>query len=171
MSTAVTMEINIRVVDPRPDDYSALAAELKAADCEMLFATSGDEALRLPSSSSAGLWLINFKLPDMTGAELLATVRSRDPRSACVLVSDVYSASDEIAARQLGATLFCSKPLQLQMLYSLSAFHKPNCRDHFAHGPPSLRMTPTDTALPGANVPNPQGHSLNQDPRTLPTQE
>lgn len=150
MPTTTIRTTDLLVVDPRPDDYLAMASEAEAAEFRFLYATSGDEALRLPRKSPLGLWLINFHLPDMTGAELLALVRSRDPNAACILVGDTYKQSDEITARQLGATLYGCKPPQAAWLRALPAFRKPLERDHLAHGPPSTRAAPTGQTPRGA---------------------
>ncbi len=137
---------DLLVVDPRPDDYLAMASEVEATEFRFLYATTGDEALRLPRKSPRGLWLINFHLPDMTGAELLALVRSRDPNVACILVGDVYDQAEELSARQLGSTLYGCKPPQAAWLPCFACFHKPLDRDHLAHGPPSTRAAPTSHA-------------------------
>lgn len=130
------------VVDPRPEDYQHLAAAGAASQFHLDFATSADHALRRALNTAFDLWLINFRLPDMTGEELLATVRTRNPNAACILISDIYSTDDELSARQLGATLYACKPLQADWLRSIPALRTPSYRDHSAHGPPVSRASP-----------------------------
>lgn len=142
MPTTTSQATNLLVVDPCPDDYQELATELRSADYQLQFANCGDEALRASNVSPAGLWLINFQLPDMTGLELLTHVRSRNPDAACVLISDVYSAADELSARQFGATLYGCKPVLANWLYSIPALRQPRERGHPAHGPPLPRASP-----------------------------
>jgi len=115
---------------------------MAAAPYRFLYATTGDGALRLPRESPPVLWLINFRLPDMNGAELLALVRSRDPASACVLVGDIYSSADELSARQLGATIYGCKPPQAAWLQAVPTPWQRPLRDHLAHGPPETRLAP-----------------------------
>lgn len=137
---------DLLVVDPRPEDYQQLAATNLAANYHLDFVTSGESALRKALSAVFDLWLINFHLPDMTGAELLTTVRSRNPNAACILISDTYSATDELSARQLGATLYACKPLQAEWLAAIPDLRKPTLRDHSAHGPPQARASPPGRA-------------------------
>ncbi len=125
------------VVDPRPEDYQHLAVGPRGVNYALDFVTSGDGALRKALNTAFDLWLINFRLPDMTGEELLATVRTRNPNAACILISDIYSTADELSARQVGATLYACKPLQADWLRSLPALRTSTYRDHSAHGPPA----------------------------------
>ncbi len=129
------------VVDPRPEDYQHLAVAPLGANYDLEFATSGDNALRRALNTAFDLWLINFRLPDMTGEELLTTVRARNPAAACILISDIYSTADELSARQLGATLYVCKPLQADWLRSLPVLRTPSYRDHSAHGPPTAPIS------------------------------
>ena len=142
MPTTIMKTKDLLVVDLRPDDYLQLAAEVDAAEYRFLYATCGDEALRIPRKSLFGLWLINIDLPDMSGLDLLALVRSRDPGAACILVGDTYSEAEELSARQLGATFYGCKPPQAAWLRALPAFRTPVIRDHLAHGPPETRAAP-----------------------------
>ena len=167
MPTTTSTTTELLVVDPRPNDYLPLAADVEAADIRFLFASSGDEALRLPSHSLARLWLINFRLPDMTGVELLALVRSRDPDAACLLIGDTYTKADELSARQFGATLYACKPPLAAWLQALPAFRMPRDRDHLAHGPPEARISAAPT-VPAATT---RDRFLNLDHKTIPTQE
>lgn len=133
---------DLLVVDPRPEDYQQLAAASLSGKYHLDFVSSGDAALRRALSAVFDLWLINFRLPDMTGAELLTTVRARNPNAACILISDAYSTTDELSARQLGVTLYACKPLQAEWLASIPDLRKPTLRDHPAHGPPPSRASP-----------------------------
>ncbi|QDS98073.1 response regulator [Adhaeretor mobilis] len=148
MPTTTSATTDIRVVDPRPDDYSQLAAELAASEVRIHIATSGEEALRLPAMTGVGLWLINFKLPDMTGVELLSQICERDRNSACVLISDIYSAADEIQARHAGATLYGCKPPQAAWFSAMPALQRLDQRDHLAHGPPRPRASSARISTP-----------------------
>ena len=140
MPITATTTTDLLVIDPHPNDYLHLAASMEAAEFRFLYATCGDEALRLPRQTPVALWLINSHLPDMTGVELLALVRSRDPGAACMLVGDNYCEKDELSARQLGATFYGCKPPQVEWLRALPVARKPSDRGHLAPGPPCIHV-------------------------------
>jgi DNA-binding response OmpR family regulator len=101
---------DLLVVDANLDDYGPLLTALgQDATRAHLFAT-GEAALRAAQKRRAALWVINVRLPDISGISLLKLIRRRLPRSAVFMVGDAYSAEDELAARTAGATAYVCKP-------------------------------------------------------------
>jgi DNA-binding response OmpR family regulator len=98
------------VVDAKPEDYEPLKAALDGAAVVIHLFSTGEEALRAPQAQRASLWVVNVRLPDMSGIGLLKLIRRRWQRSAVVVVGDVYSADEELAARTAGATAYVCKP-------------------------------------------------------------
>jgi DNA-binding response OmpR family regulator len=98
------------VVDANLNDYAGLLNEIGDYELRVRLFSIGEEALRTAGARAATFWLINFRLPDMSGVSLLKLVRGRSPRSRIVIASDVYSADDELAARCAGATAYVCKP-------------------------------------------------------------
>ena len=106
----------ICVVDTQPDDYSALVQNAPKEKAEVRFLNCGRAALRLKAGSPPELWIINMRLPDMSGLDLYGMIRSRYPGVPVYLVADNYQAEDEINARSCGATMYFCKPLQSDWL-------------------------------------------------------
>jgi DNA-binding response OmpR family regulator len=104
------------VVDANFDDYAPLLADERMHALPRRHYATGEEALRGFDPTSATLWLVNFRLPDMTGVGFLELVRRRVRRSPVFLVSDVYSPEDELAARAAGASAFLCKPVDAAWL-------------------------------------------------------
>jgi DNA-binding response OmpR family regulator len=104
------------VVDAAPDDYTPLTLDERAPPLTIRHFRSGEEALRAFDANSATLWMANLKLPDMTGIALLEMIRRRAHRYPVVLVGDVYSADDELAARAAGASAYLCKPVEVSWL-------------------------------------------------------
>ena len=121
-TTSTTQITQLLVVDPRPEDYLHLEDQLADASVRIAYCITGEEALLHPRESRGNLWLVNSQLRDMTGLELLSLVRSRDPSARCVLVGDAYSETDEVAARQMGATLYVCKPPQIEWVQAVPRF-------------------------------------------------
>ena len=98
------------VVDAHAEDYDVLVAELEPDDVGVRVFSSGEDALRASRISSSALWMVNLRLPDMSGIGFLKLIRRRWRRSSVFLVGDTYSAVDELAARAAGATAYFCKP-------------------------------------------------------------
>ncbi len=96
------------VVDAAPDDYIALdhfplTSGERTPPLTIRHFQTGEEALRAFDPTATTLWMANLRLPDMTGIALLELIRRPAHRYPVVLVGDVYSADDELAARAAGA--------------------------------------------------------------------
>jgi DNA-binding response OmpR family regulator len=112
------------VVDAKPDDYEPLVAALACDAVRVQLFATGEDALRAAETRHVEMWMINMRLPDMSGIGLLKLIRRRLRRSVVFLVGDVYSAEDELAARTEGATAYQCKPPSATWL---EAF-QPRCR-------------------------------------------
>ena len=115
----MTRNANVRatvfVVDAQCGDYDILAATLAGRDVELVWFGSGRDALRSNPESAASMWLINTRLPDMSGTELHDMLRDRGCRVPIALVGDEYRIEDEQRARRVGVNLFLAKPLCTEM--------------------------------------------------------
>ncbi|MCE9547823.1 MAG: response regulator [Planctomycetia bacterium] len=107
----------ICVVDAAPGDYSSLCDAVPLHEGRMQFVPSGRAALRIDPKLDPDLWIINLRLPDMSGLDLYPMIRARFPDVPIYLVADEYSTSDEVLARSSGATMYFCKPLQGEWLF------------------------------------------------------
>jgi CheY-like chemotaxis protein len=105
-----TTRLEVIVVDPQPQSYLSLVEACSGEGVIFQFAASASGALRLRPSSPQSLWLVNMRLADCRGSDLLAALRERDPHSIVYLVSDQYLETDELEARQSGASMYLCKP-------------------------------------------------------------
>ena len=71
---------------------------------------SADEALRFSRAHPTDLWVVNTKLPGLSGTELCGLLKARSPQVPVYLVTDQYTPEGERAAWQARATLFGCKP-------------------------------------------------------------
>ncbi len=111
-----TQQLDLLIVDGNRTQYPTLMKAAKEAGLEFSHAYDGHEALQLVSRRPPRLWVVNMSLPDMTGIELLRLIKAKRPTTPFYLVSDSYSAEDELAARASGATGYLSKPVTLTWL-------------------------------------------------------
>ena len=103
-----------------------LLKELFAKDnLLILHTTSGREALELISMKKPDLVLLDMKIPDMDGIELLKSLHKRS-LDVKVIVMTAYSELDIVdEAKELGTISFFSKPfdvskLRLEVLKAIS---------------------------------------------------
>jgi len=106
----------IVIVDARPSDYTDLVGLANESDFTVRFLRTGGEALQAAGKSQAGLWIINVRLPDMSGFDVVESLRSecREVRFFCV--ADAYEAEEEIRSRLLNAAAYLCKPVQREWL-------------------------------------------------------
>jgi CheY-like chemotaxis protein len=74
----------ILLVEDDPTSRSFLAAALRATPAEVDAADSLAAALALASTQNYAAWLIDARLPDGSGAELLARLRERHPDTPAI---------------------------------------------------------------------------------------
>jgi DNA-binding response OmpR family regulator len=111
------------VVDPNADDYDPIVAEIGREGLCAAFFSTGEEALRRANACASTLWMINSRLPDMSGVCLLTILRRRSQRTSVFVVGDAYSADDELAARVAGATAYLCKPATADWLEGRRTFY------------------------------------------------
>jgi len=104
----------IAVVDPRPEDYWQLAERVESAGSYCRYATTAENALRLAEVARPGLWLVNLKLPDMSGQDLFRLLRPRFAGTPHFLISDTYDPQAEITALAEGGRFLC-KPISAEL--------------------------------------------------------
>ena len=103
----------ILVVDPRKTDYDWLTRWVIG---QVRFVTTGRDALRQGHAPAADLYLINVRLPDFSGCDLVEMLHPFPPGATVFLVADEYAAEDEIQALTLGVNGYLCKPLEASLL-------------------------------------------------------
>jgi len=111
----------ILIVDDDRDILESLRILLKAKGYEIETAETGKEALDKFATASFDLALLDVKLPDMEGPELLARVRSNTPSSSTIKIMLTGSASrkDMMESLSRGADGYILKPIKPRDLVKL----------------------------------------------------
>lgn len=96
---------------------------LEPAQFAISEARSGEEALALLYRERPDLVLLDVKLPDMSGLEIVGRLRSLPggQRTRVIVISAQASASDEASALAAGADAFLRKPFRRDELFVLIA--------------------------------------------------
>jgi len=81
--------------------------------------SSGREAIAQLQTRRADLVLVDLRMPDVGGLDVLRAIRDIDPRCQAVLMTGYASVETAVEAIKLGATDYLSKPLDLARLEQL----------------------------------------------------
>src|SRR6516225_3791471 len=73
-------------------------------------AETGEDGLARLGERPFDLVLLDFALPDRNGLDVLADIRSRDPRLAVIMITAYGTVDNAVRAMQNGATNFIQKP-------------------------------------------------------------
>ena len=114
MSTA---SLKILVVDDEPPIRKLLRMGLTSQGYEVLEASNGRIALELLAKKPA-LVILDLGLPDIDGLELLRRIRHRDDNLPIVVLSSRGDEAGKVAALDLGADDFVTKPFGMDELFA-----------------------------------------------------
>ncbi len=106
----------ILVVDDERLICDLLQAVLSRHGHEVLTASSGREGLELFKKHRPRFTLLDLRMPEMNGIEVLKRIRAIDPQAAVMILTAWGSDALEKQARQLGIVDFLSKGLSLEVL-------------------------------------------------------
>lgn len=110
--------MRVLLIDDEQFYYKLIQKKLKEADYELEYAKSGSEGLQRIPTFDPALLIIDLKLPEMDGFEILERIR-KDPNYAATPVI-VITAKDELSEKlkafELGADDYLVKPFQPEEL-------------------------------------------------------
>lgn len=113
--------MRVLIVDDSPTNLCITSATLESMGCKVMTAEDGADALEHVAQHTFDLMLIDYHMPNMSGAELAATVRERMEEFAPRMIALTAGRSPQIlkACRSAGIQLVLNKPVpkeQMQML-------------------------------------------------------
>ncbi|MCO1602289.1 PAS domain S-box protein [Desulfosporosinus nitroreducens] len=120
--------MKILIVDDRRENLLALEAVLKSPDYQLVFASSGEEALKCLLKDDFAVILLDVQMPGMDGFETakLVRARKRNEDTPIIFITAIYHSTENIAqGYSLGAIDYLFKPFNPEMLKSkIEAFVK-----------------------------------------------
>ena len=104
------------IVDDEPEILEGTRWAFEIAGFEVHTAGSAEEALPQSKTIRPQVFLIDYKLPGISGLEMLKAVKLADPRAVAIIITGLtHEAGDaETASREYGAAGFLHKPLPIQ---------------------------------------------------------
>lgn len=109
----------ILVVDDDHDSLHLLDFALKSKGRQVVTASSGNAALETFKKESFDLVLLDLRLPDVDGLEVMKQMKETSPETEVIIVSGFSSVDKAVEATKEGAFYFIEKPIDLESLFVL----------------------------------------------------
>lgn len=103
----------ILVVDDEEALRTVLSAELEGEGYLVSTAGDGEEAIKLIGSQVFNLILLDIKMPNVDGFEVLKFVKQKQPSTKVIMLTGFADLKNAIESKKLGAEDFVSKPYDL----------------------------------------------------------
>ncbi len=107
----MTRKRHIVIVDDEPNIGRSLQLILEGEGYRVSVFDSMSAVLKDRHRTPADLYLLDVRLPDGSGIDLLRSVRQSDERAAAVMISGHGTVADAVQATRIGAFDFLEKPL------------------------------------------------------------
>ncbi len=106
---------SLLIVDDEPDILEATKWFLELNGYKVFTAPDGERALQVLENARPDVMLVDYKLPGVSGLELLTMVRTRGVTSPAIMITGLTQQSDSIEeeCRKLGVLAFLTKPLEM----------------------------------------------------------
>jgi two-component system response regulator FixJ len=112
----------VAIIDDDEDVRDVLGVLLETAGYSVQTYKSGAEFLADPEYDEVACLLIDQRMPDMTGLELLSELERRGVTIPALLITGAHDAGLERAADQLGTMMVMQKPVEPHKLLQFVAF-------------------------------------------------
>lgn len=119
MTTTTHPDGTILIVDDEPNVRLMFRTALEAAGWRAAEASGGAEALDRAARDALDLILLDLRMPDLDGLEVLRRLREAGDDVPVVMITAHGSIPDAVAAMKLGAIDFVSKPVTPERLRAI----------------------------------------------------
>ncbi len=106
----------VLVVEDEPHLLHALVLNLSTRGYTVSSASTGAAALAHAQAVSPDIVILDLGLPDIDGLEVIARLRKRTPDIPIIVLSSRTSSRDKVAALDLGAVDYVTKPFNVDEL-------------------------------------------------------
>ena len=118
--------IRLLLVDDEADFVNVLSKRISRRNIEVTMACSGSEAIQALRGREFDVAVLDLKMEDMNGLEVLKIFRIMDPKLAVIMLTGHGSAKAAQKGIELGAYDYLTKPCELEKLLEkiLAAYHQ-----------------------------------------------
>ena len=107
---------SVLLVDDDDAFRTVLAAEMEHLGFRVVTARSGEEAVALLFEHQPDVILLDLRLPDLSGLDVLKLAREKSPKSEVIMLTGHGSIDTAIESIRMGASDYVSKPCPLDEL-------------------------------------------------------
>jgi len=111
----------IVIVDDEQGILDVVSRVARRAGYDAMTYSNGRDAIAALQTHRADLVLVDLRMPEVGGLDVLRAIRDRNPRCQAVLMTGFASVDTAVEAIKLGATDYLSKPLDFARLEALLA--------------------------------------------------
>jgi len=109
-------QFSLLLVDDEPAILSALKRVFRKAPYDIYTADNGLAALNVLQTTQIDAALVDIKMPEMSGMELLAQIQAKWPMVRVVILTGHGGVKEAVDAIQMGAVDFLQKPFEAESL-------------------------------------------------------
>jgi DNA-binding response OmpR family regulator len=109
----------ILIVDDESAFAGTLADILGTRGYQTLTAPTGEEGAQAVRRTQVDLAIVDMRLPDLTGVEVLARIREHSPRTEVIILTGHASLDTAVRCLNLGAFGYIEKPYDIDRLFLL----------------------------------------------------
>lgn len=135
----VVSDATLLVVDDDDVFRARLSKSMRTRGFETLTAASLGDAIRVIESGSVDYAVIDLRLPDGSGLEVVDALQSNNTRCSAIILTGYGSLPTAVAATRLGATDYMAKPATADEILDTLMTQKGDFPP-----PPSVTMNPND---------------------------
>src|SRR5437764_14827283 len=103
---------SVLVIDDERNIRSLVARGLGQENVEVHTAGTGKEGLELAEQVGPDLALVDLRLPDLDGIQVLRELRAKHPQTAVIMITAFGHIENVVIAMKNGATDYLEKPFQ-----------------------------------------------------------
>lgn len=113
MNSVFVDKLSILIVDDEPGALDALGDIFEDQNCSVTKASTGRAAREAIRSHTFDVALLDIRLPDVRGTDLLREIRAASDSTRCIMVTASAEAEDAISALNDGASAYVTKPINV----------------------------------------------------------
>ncbi|MFO8084815.1 MAG: response regulator [Desulfobacterales bacterium] len=110
------MKEKILLVDDEKEFIETLAERMQNRGMDVSSTTSAIEALKMAEKEAYDAIILDLKMPEMDGIEVLAALKEKNPELQVILLTGHATVEKGIEAMKLGAMDFLEKPFDIKAL-------------------------------------------------------
>lgn len=116
MSIHKTHSLRVLIADDEIEFAATLVARLKLRNFSATMANSGKATLEAIAQQKPDVLVLDLKMPDLDGLEVLADLQTTNPRLAVIILTGHGSFEAGKQGMELGAYDYIMKPVDLNLL-------------------------------------------------------